>query len=126
MAIRSAAYVTTIPVSRQASGAYASDGVRAVLDRFPENRLSTLGLFCLRGPHAPQVLPLGADAHGRRVFGARRMVGMGVLQPLERFDTASAEWLLAPIDTISTVEGVSTIAEFIVAIDRITYYAVQA
>jgi hypothetical protein len=54
------------------------------------------------------------------------MVGMVVLQPLERFDTASAEWLLAPIDTISTVEGVSTMAEFIVAIDRITYYAVQA
>jgi hypothetical protein len=54
------------------------------------------------------------------------MLGMGVLQPLERFDNASAEWLLAPIDTSSTVEGVSTMAEFIVAIDRITYYAVQA
>ena len=51
---------------------------------------------------------------------------MVVLQPIGEFNTASAEWLLAPIHTISTVEGVSIMAEFIVAIDRITYYAVQA
>ena len=51
---------------------------------------------------------------------------MVALQPIEAFNTASAEWLLAQIDRISIVEGVSTMAEFIVAIDRITYYAVQA
>ncbi len=51
---------------------------------------------------------------------------MGALQPMEAFNTASTEWLLAPLDRIATVEGVSTMAEFIVAIDRITYYAVQA
>jgi hypothetical protein len=54
------------------------------------------------------------------------MVGMIVLQPIESFDTASADWVLMPIDTVSTKEGVSIMAEFIVAIDRITYYAVQA
>jgi hypothetical protein len=54
------------------------------------------------------------------------MVEMVALQPIEAFNTASAEWLLAQIDRISIVEGVSTMAEFIVAIDRITYYAVQA
>jgi len=51
---------------------------------------------------------------------------MVVLQPIGEFNTASAEWLPEPINTISTVEGVSIMAEFIVAIDRITYYAVQA
>jgi hypothetical protein len=54
------------------------------------------------------------------------MVGMVVLQPIEGFNTASVEGFLAHIDRISTGEGVSTMAEFIVAIDRITYYAVQA
>jgi hypothetical protein len=54
------------------------------------------------------------------------MVGMMALQPTERSNTTSAEWLLAPIDSLSTVAGVSTMAEFMVALDRITYYAVQA
>ena len=51
---------------------------------------------------------------------------MVVLQPIEGFNTASVEGFLGRIDNISTVEGVSTMAEYIVAIDRITYYAVQA
>jgi hypothetical protein len=45
---------------------------------------------------------------------------------IKGFNTASVEGFLAPIDIVSTVEGVSTMAECIVAIDRITYYAVQA
>jgi hypothetical protein len=54
------------------------------------------------------------------------MIGMVALQPIEAFHTASAQWLLASIAIISTVEGVFAMAEFIVAIDRITYYAVEA
>jgi hypothetical protein len=54
------------------------------------------------------------------------MVGIVVLQPIEELHTASVERFLAPIKHISTVEGVSPMTQFIVAIDRITYYAVQA
>jgi hypothetical protein len=52
------------------------------------------------------------------------MVGLVALQPTERSNTTSAEWLLVPIDSLSTVAGISTMAEFMVALDRITYCAV--
>jgi hypothetical protein len=52
------------------------------------------------------------------------MVGLVALQPTERSNTTSAEWLLVPIDSLSTVAGISTMAEFMGALDRITYCAV--
>jgi hypothetical protein len=54
------------------------------------------------------------------------MIEIVVLQQIEPCNIACAEWLLAPIDSLSILKGVFTMAEFIVAIDRITYYAVQA